>query len=159
MISTATPTAPTVTAQNRIALAGPAMHTLRHFISDRQRATIGDIIRRGEEGVWFAQRMVDLAEIVAHMPATYKTDGTPADDRTAWLRYFAGGQAAFHIIEKDAGHAADATPGAQLQAYGHADLYGDGGELGYISLPEIFAAGGELDLHYEPKTLGEIRHI
>ena len=29
-------------------------------------------------------------------------------------------------------------------------------ELGYISIPELLANGAELDLHYRPKTIGEI---
>jgi hypothetical protein len=71
----------------------------------------------------------------------------------AHLRYFAGGSAAWLITERDAGAPDDSTPGEQSQAFGHADLFGDGGELGYISIAEIIAEGGELDLHFTAKPL------
>jgi hypothetical protein len=47
--------------------------------------------------------------------------------------------------------------GKQHQAFGLADLFGDGGELGYISIVEILANGGGLDFYFTPKTLKEIR--
>lgn len=77
----------------------------------------------------------------------------------AQLHYFAGGQANWWITEKDAGSADDAPEdkGKQLQAFGLADLFGDGGELGHISIQEILECGGELDFHFVPRTLGEIR--
>jgi hypothetical protein len=47
--------------------------------------------------------------------------------------------------------------GPQLQAYGLADLYGDGGELGYISILDLIRHNVELDLYWTPKTLNEVR--
>ena len=37
------------------------------------------------------------------------------------------------------------------------DLCGDGGELGYISIAELIQLGAELDLHWTPRTLAEVR--
>lgn len=45
---------------------------------------------------------------------------------------------------------------AQLQAFGLADL-GYGGELGYISIVELLECGAELDLHWTPQTLAEVK--
>lgn len=45
----------------------------------------------------------------------------------------------------------------QLQAFGLADLFGDGGELGYISIEELKSVDAEFDLYWTPKTLREIK--
>jgi len=112
--------------------------------------------KRGEEGKWFEEKLSELAHIISgEIPQTGETDGQ-GDDAIAWLHYFAGGQASWYITEKDRGAADDSSEQFQSQAFGLADLFGDGGELGYISIPEILAAGGELDLHWQPKPLREI---
>ena len=90
------------------------------------------------------------------MPTTGQTDDGRGDEAIVHLHYFAGGQANFYITERDVGAEDDPLPGAQNQAWGRADLFGDGGELGYISLPEIFSSRGELDFHWTPKTLAAI---
>jgi hypothetical protein len=82
----------------------------------------------------------------------------------AYLHYFAGGQANWYITEKDKGCPDDEDYGGpggppQQQAFGLADLFGDGGELGYISIAEILANRGELDLHWTPKPLSEISDL
>lgn len=62
-------------------------------------------------------------------------------------------------MRKDAGSQDDPADekGKQHQAFGVADLFGDGGELGYISIPEITAEGAELDFHWTPKTIAQVR--
>jgi hypothetical protein len=90
------------------------------------------------------------------MPKTGEQDGK-GEQATAYLHYFAGGQASWYITEKDAGSPDDDPGTGQIQAFGLADLFGDGGELGYISIAEILENGGELDFHFTPKTLAEIR--
>ena len=74
----------------------------------------------------------------------------------AHLHYFAGGQANWYITEEDTVTHNDEVQGIQLQAFGLTDLFADGGELGYISIQEIFQCGGELDLHFKPQPLAEI---
>jgi hypothetical protein len=106
---------------------------------------------KGEEGDYFADLLIEYAARVAAMPATYGTDGQRGQ-AVAHLRYFAGGQATWWITEKDV----DTDGEGQIQAFGLADLFGDGGELGYISIAEIIANGGEMDLHYRPRTLEAI---
>ena len=44
----------------------------------------------------------------------------------------------------------------QHQAFGLADL-GMGAELGYISIVELLENGAELDLHFVPRTLEQIK--
>ena len=75
----------------------------------------------------------------------------------AHLHYFRGGSD-WWITELDAGSEDDEEPGQQRQAFGLADL-GYGAELGYIDIEELVAAGVELDLHWTPKPLSEIRTV
>lgn len=131
--------------------AATAFHTLRGFIGRSQIIVLSDLARGGEECQYFRHLLTNLAATVACMPATHESTGTEAK---AYLHYFTPG-ADFYIVEKDIGCATDEPEDYQSQAYGLADL-GYGPELGYISLPEILAAGAELDLCYTPQTIAEI---
>jgi len=133
---------------NTKADATAALKTLRGFIGAEQLYVVADGCR-GEEGQFFFDKLVELARIVETMPKTYEQDGK-GDEAIAFLHYFAGGQASWWITEQDK------LP-EQHQAFGLADLFGDGGELGYISIIELLANGAELDFHFTPKTLRELR--
>jgi hypothetical protein len=89
------------------------------------------------------------------MPKSYETDGQ-GDKAIAHLHYFAGGSD-FYITEKDKGDGRDEVPGQQHQAFGLSDVFGDGGELGYVSIAELIQHKVELDLYWTPRTLAEIR--
>lgn len=102
----------------------------------------------GEEWKFFADKMKELAGVIAAMPKTYDQDGM-GDSAVAHLHYFRGA-ADWYITEKDM-----EGKGTQ-QAFGLADL-GYGGELGYISIEELISAGVELDFHFSPKTIGQIK--
>jgi len=110
---------------------------------------------RGEEKAYFAEVLARVARTFDTMPTTGETDGQ-GEDAVAHLHYFTGA-ADFWIVERDAGSPDDEPGTGQIQAFGLADLYGDGGELGYISIPELLENGAELDFHFKPKTLREIR--
>ena len=136
-------------------LGHAALRKLEHFMSAHQARAVREYMQ-GEEAAFFHQKMIELAAIVESMPTTGQTDDGRGDEAIVHLHYFAGGQANFYITERDVGAEDDPLPGAQNQAWGRADLFGDGGELGYISLPEIFSSRGELDFHWTPKTLDAI---
>lgn len=142
----------------RMALAGKgksgrkefvdALTFLTPFLSKGQSAAI----KRGaagEESQYFVDKAVEMADLIRTMPKTYEQDGK-GDEAMAYLHYFRGG-ADWYITEKDKSGA-----GVQ-QAFGLADLFGDGGELGYISIAELVSNGVELDLHWTPKAIGAIR--
>ena len=124
-----------------------ASANLRRFMPTAEIDTLQDSLR-GEEGEYFAGLILDTWAKIQAMPKTYDQDGK-GDQAVAHLHYFMG-SGDWWITERDA------EP-AQHQAFGLADLYGDGGELGYISIVELIRAGVELDLHWTPKTLAEIR--
>ena len=104
----------------------------------------------GEEGDHFVELIDRVHAAWQAMPKTYETDGQGCA-ALAQLHYFTGG-CDWWIVEKDA----DPDHAGQVQAFGIADLGMGYRELGYISIPELLANGAELDLHYRPKTIGEI---
>jgi hypothetical protein len=126
-----------------------ALKTLRGFIGSSQLQALGDAMR-GEEKQFFFDKMAALDSLVSTMPQTYQQDGL-GDQAIVSLHYFRGSMD-WYITERDS----DPDGEGQIQAFGLAD-FGDGGELGYISIVELIAAGIELDLYFEPKTLGQIR--
>jgi hypothetical protein len=124
--------------------AGEALNKLNRFIGTQQRSAI-NVLCQGEERQFFYEVILKLANLIELMPTSYQTDGQ-GDQATVYLHYFTP-SADFYITEKD--YESD-----QLQAFGKADLFGDGGEVGYISIVEILKASAELDLHWTPKKLG-----
>ena len=103
----------------------------------------------GEEGDAFIEIIDRIHATWQAMPKTYESTAK-GRAALAQLHYFIGG-CDWWIVEKDA----DPDHAGQVQAFGIADL-GMGPEAGYISIPELLAHGAELDLHYRPKTIGEI---
>ena len=137
---------PEVSQQNTIADVNAVMPLLKQFIGKSQLSAIGMGIR-GEEGQFFKDKLIEIANVIQTMPKTYGKDGM-GDKAIAYLHYFKG-SGDWHITEKD-------MEDEQLQAFGLANL-GQGGELGYISIQELIDAGVELDLYWTPKTIGQIK--
>jgi hypothetical protein len=125
-----------------------ALGTLRLLTPPEQFEVIADAMM-GEKGDHFI-------EIIDRIHATWlvmpKTDDSDAQGHAALARlhYFTGG-CDWWIVERDA----DPDGAGQVQAFGIADL-GMGRELGYISIPELLENGAELDLYFNPVTIGEI---
>lgn len=126
-----------------------AAASVRPFLSARQLAAMSGLCE-GEEGEFFAQKFVELEQQIDTMPKTYEQDGK-GDEATVHLHYFLGASD-WYITEKD-------MDGGVDQAFGYACLNGDEemAELGYISIAEITRCGAELDLHWTPCTLGEVK--
>ncbi len=131
---------------------------VRPFLGTQQTAVTDELLR-GEEKAFFSDKMRELQEILWQMPATYESDGLPDGERMVSLRYFGPNGAQWFIIEKDRGDPENEGPGFpdQTQAFGLADLGMGYPEMGYISIPEITRAGAELDYHFTPTTLLEIK--
>lgn len=122
---------------------------LSDFVGRSQLAAIRDAMH-GEEGAHFVDLIMGLAQRIAAMPQTYQQDGM-GDAAVISLHYFNAGSD-WYITEKDA-------DGGTAQAFGYAVLNGmeDCAELGYISIAELVAHGVELDLYWQPRTLGEVK--
>jgi hypothetical protein len=138
-----------------IADVNEVMPLLKQFIGQSQLSAMGSGVR-GEEGQFFKDKFIEVANVIKSMPKTYDTDGQ-GDKAVAYLHYFKAG-ADWYITEKDTGDVEDAKNGisGQVQAFGLADL-GYGGEMGYISIEELIRSGVELDLYWTPKTIGQIK--
>ncbi|MBU2774490.1 DUF3560 domain-containing protein [Acidithiobacillus ferrooxidans] len=137
---------------------------VRPFLGVPQASVTDKLLRSSEEKSFFSDKMQELREIIRQMPETYETDGKPDSERPVSLRYFGPNGAQWFIIEKDRGDPENeghgpTVPGLpdQTQAFGLADLGMGYPELGYINIPEITRAGAELDYHFTPATLLEIK--
>ena len=116
------------------------------FIGYSQLLAIGEGLQ-GEEGEFFSSKLAQLAGLIDTMPRVYEQDGK-GDAAIAHLHYFTAG-CDWYITERD-------ITEEQHQAFGLADL-GYGPELGYISIAELLENGAELDLHFEPRPLDQIK--
>lgn len=123
------------------------LETLKQFIPSNELSMVREAMR-GEEGQHFINKLVEIAEVVKTTPVTYGQDGM-GDNAIAYLHYFRGGMD-WYITEKD-------SEDEQLQAFGIVNM-GHGFEMGYISIVELLNSQIELDLHFTPKTLGEIKN-
>lgn len=121
---------------------------LKQIMSEGQLCAVADMTR-GEEGQFFRNKMVELAEIFKAMPKTYETDGQ-GKEAVAYLHFFKN-DCDWYITEKDI----DSDNEGQIQAFGLAKIWE--AELGYINIKELQSCGVEVDLYWNPKTIGEIR--
>jgi len=137
------------TTQAGIADARAAMKPLCAFIGRAQRQCVTSLLT-GEEGQFFIDKLVTLAAVVAKIPTTYAQESL-GDQALVHLHYFIGG-ADWYITERDV----DTDGAGQIQAFGMVNM-GHGPEMGYVSIPEILAAGAELDFYFTPKTLAAIK--
>lgn len=120
---------------------------LKGIMSPSQLSVIANGCR-SEEKSFFFEKLAELANTFNTMPKTYEQDGK-GDQAIAYLHYFRGTMD-WYITEKD-------MEAEQHQAFGYADLGEGFGELGYISLIELSEIGAELDMHFTPKTLAEVK--
>ena len=145
-----------IDGKSTMAMVEACLPTLKHFVPPDELTTVLSNCRDCEESDYFIEMLCDLAATIAKMPGTYET--RRQSDAMCVLHYFVGGSD-WWIIEKDIGDPDDEEPGAQHQAWGLACLNGDWqcAEVGYISLPELFACRAELDLYWKPQPLSKVR--
>ena len=117
---------------------------VRQFMSiNQQKALIGS-----QE---HTQILQELADTITNMPVSYGTDGQ-GEQAIAYLHYFNSGSD-WYITERD-------VEDEQLQAFGFAVLNGDMqfAEMGYISIEELKENNVEIDLFWQPISIGEIKN-
>lgn len=130
-------------------LVADAIQILRPFVSSWQMAALVDRLYC-EEAPFFLAKIVELSAIIESMPATSDQDGA-GDEARVYLHYFLKGSH-WYIYER-------CSLDGVSQASGFAILQGmeDLAEAGYVSITEIVANLGELDLHFEACSLGVVR--
>lgn len=130
-----------------------AIEAVRPFVPVNQLKCLVDGLRWGEERGFFREKILELEQTIANMPATYQQEGL-GDDAVVHLHYFYG-SCDWWITEKDIGAPGDHME--QRQAFGLVDL-GHGPELGYIGINEIVRLKvADLDLYWKPITLRELK--
>jgi len=136
-------------------IAKTGVEVIKHFIGRNQMMVVKEMLK-GEEKTFFADKIAELAKTISEMPKSYETDGQ-GNKAIVHLHYFKN-SCDWYIIEKDMGSPDDIETGVQLQAYGFANL-GDpqNAELGYISIQELIEHNVELDFHFAPCTLEEVK--
>lgn len=132
---------------SRMKTALAHVKVLKSIMSPMQLSVMGDGCRR-EEKDFFFDKLEEMANRFTNMHKTYEQDGK-GDDAIVHLHYFKG-NADWFITEKD-------MEDQQIQAFGLCDLGMGHPELGYVSLEELAQTGAELDLHFTPKTLREVK--
>jgi len=132
---------------SRMKLALPQIKILQQFVSPSQLGALGAGCRT-EEKDFFFDKIEELSKQFTTMHKTYEQDGK-GDDAIVHLHYFSS-NADWYITEKD-------MEDEQHQAFGYCDLGMGCPELGYVSLIELAECNIELDLHWTPKTLREVK--
>lgn len=117
------------------------------FIGELQFRCLKGLLK-SDERAFFIEQVDRLYSTVEVMPKTLEQDGK-GDNAIAYFHYFTA-NTDFYITEKD-------VEDGITQAFGLVSFVGDYPEVGYISIEEVIRAGVEIDLYFEPKTLGEIK--
>ena len=131
----------------------------RHWMGRSQRMAIAQAIR-DEEGQYFIDLLVNLKYVIENMPRTYETEKLQTKDKVVHLHYFRGSVDAW-VVERDMGDSKyQAEIGPQHQAFGAITMINESigdSEWGYFSIQELIENGIELDLHWTPKTVKEVK--
>ncbi|MFK5950604.1 MAG: hypothetical protein QM500_17770 [Methylococcales bacterium] len=122
-----------------------ALSILEGFMNPSQLGAIKQNFT-GSEQQFFFDKAVELADRIKNMPVTYD-QASKGDKAIAYLHYFQGG-VDHYIYEKD-------SEDEQLQA--SAATHGFVFELGYLSLVDELKKGFELDMHFSPTSIGDLR--
>lgn len=137
-------------AENKEKNLETSLEVLRGFLSASQWSATQAGLRSEDKGA-FAEIAHRLAEILNTMPRTYETDGQ-GSAAIGYLHYFKGA-ANWYITELDK----DPDGAGQIQAFGLADLGMGMAELGYINIQELIQNNVDLDYHFQPTSLRELR--
>jgi len=127
----------------------PKLKDLRAFMPTAQLVFLRNASESGEEKEYFIEQINLIHATIQTMPKTYETE-SQGWGATVRLHYFMGGFD-WYITEKDA----DLDGEGQRQAYGMAHMQEE--ELGYIDIQTIIQSGAELDLHWKPCALADVR--
>ena len=125
-------------------------HNVRYNnLVGKEQLNVFRYLMQSDEGSFFNETINELMEIANEMPRTYETKDIAENNKIAHLHYFKGGFD-FYMVEMDA------LPELS-KCFGF--IKGHETEWDYISLPDILKAGVELDLHWTPKSIAEIKKM
>ena len=122
-----------------------AIKSIKGFVCSSQLNAISQACR-GEEKQFFFDRLVEVSDTIKNMPETHEQD-EEGDNAIAYLHYFKGNYDGY-ITEKD-------MESEQFQAFGLAKIHV--AEMGYISIVELMDCQVELDFHFTPTSIRELK--
>lgn len=123
---------------------------IKNFMNEQQYLLISSDFDNSEYE--FLDIVNRLYNTITTMPKKYGQDGK-GDGAVCYLHYFSSGSD-WYITEKDTTQYSE-----QHQAFGYAVLNNDMemAELGFISIEELKTLNVELDFHFEPMKLGDVK--
>ena len=139
---------------------------IARFMGWPQWASLQSLMSGSEESEFFQGVAADLAQRIEAMPVIGGQEDSDAA-QTVYLHYFLGASDVW-VLEKDVGgqidiaqfgHLEKDVGGGVEQVFAFALLNADYqmAELGYVDLSELLLLGFELDFHFSPKPLAEVR--
>lgn len=133
----------TTTRTNPLTLA---LLILQDFCSRSQLSALRRLVR-GEEREHFQALIIQQASLISSM-ASLTSGPVMTMNPLIALHYFKGSMD-WYIAERDSSN-------EQLQAFGLANLFRDGGEWGYIPIKELIENDVELDLYWTVRPISEV---
>ena len=123
-----------------------ALNIIEGYMPSSEFRVIKNYTEHSEEKQFFIEKAKEIADIIKAMPDLYGQDGK-GENAIAYLHYFAPSFDTY-ILEINRNDPSD--------AFGLTIPHDSAVELGYINIDEL-KRHSELDLHFTPKTVGEIR--
>jgi hypothetical protein len=127
---------------------------LENFICKKQLDLINDIIKHSLDGGHFKNVLESLKTKIKNMPEVYDT--WVLGDRARAILHYYNKNNHWYITEKDPGSKDDPVSGVQSQAYGFI-VSENSFDWAWISIERLIKDGIELDLHFIPETISDIK--
>ena len=135
---------------NQASSVNDPAQVLANYMGRSQWVVLQSLMDGSEESGFFKEIAAHLRRSVEAMPTA---GGQRLDEEApmVYLHYFLGASDVW-VLEKAEG-------GGVEQVFAFSLLNGDHqmAELGYVDLSELLLVGFELDFHFEPKPLSEVR--
>ena len=125
-----------------------ALNIVEGYMPSSEFRVIKNYTEHSEEKQFFIEKVKEIAGIIKAMPDLYGQDGK-GENAIAYLHYFAPSLFDTYILEINRNDPSD--------AFGLTIPHDSAVELGYVNINELKKYSVELDLYFEPKTVGEIR--
>ena len=119
------------------------------YINSNQLFLIIQLAEESEEKQFFIDKLKEIQETINNIPPLYSQEDK-GEEALYLIHYFVGG-ADWYISE-----ISEPDEEGNIIAFGYADLGFGAGELGYSVINEIISVA-EIDLHWTPKTLKQIK--
>jgi hypothetical protein len=134
---------------DQLLLTTEQAQVLARYMGWPQWSSLEALMHGGDESAFFQELATTLSRGITDMPEV----GSQNEAETVYLHYFLGSSDVW-VLEKDAAAGVE-------RVFAFSLLNGDArmAELGYLDLSQLILTGFELDFHFSPKPLAEVREI